>query len=222
MPSQCLCRQRQKEIELKREGDVITEVENAVMQPEAKESLSHQELEEVRNKATPEPPDQTPPTCCCSVTQLYPTLCNPMDCSMPGSPVLQHLPEFAQIHVHSVGNVIQPSRPLSSPSPAFNLSQHQGLCQWISSLHQVAKVLELQHQCFQWVFRVDYLSDWLVWSPCSPRDSQESSPASQLESINSLVLSLPYGPALTPIDDYWKNHTFDYIDCYWQIDVSVF
>ena len=126
MPSQCLCRQRQKEIELKREGDVITEVENAVMQPEAKESLSHQELEEVRNKATPEPPDQTPPTCCCSVTQLYPTLCNPMDCSMPGSPVLQHLPEFAQIHVHSVGNVIQPSRPLSSPSPAFSLSQHQG------------------------------------------------------------------------------------------------
>ena len=145
-----------------------------------------------------------------------------MDHSMPGSPVLQHIPEFAQTHVPSVGNVIQPSHPLSSPSPAFNLSQHQGLFPWISSLYQVAKVLELQHQCFQWVFRVDYLSDWLVWSPCSPRDSQESSPAPQLESINSLVLSLPYGPALTPIDDYWKNHTFDYIDCYWQIDVSVF
>ena len=99
------------------------------MQPEAKESPSHQELEEVRNKATPEPPDQTPPTCCCSVTQLYPTICNPMDHSMPGSPVLQHIPEFAQTHVPSVGNVIQPSHPLSSPSPAFNLSQHQGLFQ---------------------------------------------------------------------------------------------
>ena len=100
MPSQCLCRQRQRKIGLRREGDVITEVEKAMMQPEAKESLSHQELEEARNKATPERPDQTPPTCCYSVTQLYPTLCNPMDCSMPGSPVLRYLQEFAQIHVN--------------------------------------------------------------------------------------------------------------------------
>ena len=112
MPSQCLCRQRQRKIGLRREGDVITEVEKAMMQPEAKESLSHQELEEARNKATPERPDQTPPTCCYSVTQLYPTLCNPMDCSMPGSPVLQHLPEFAQTYVHSFCHVIQPSHPV--------------------------------------------------------------------------------------------------------------
>ena len=65
-----------------------------------------------------------------SVAQLYPTLCDPMDCSMPGFPVHYQLPEFAQTHVHQVGDAIQPSHPLLSPSPpAFNLSQHQGLFQ---------------------------------------------------------------------------------------------
>ena len=80
------------------------------------------------------------------------------------------LPEFAQTHVHWVGDAIQPSHPLSSPSPpSFNLSQHQGLFQWLSSLHHVAKVLafQLQHQSFQWIFRTDLLKDWLVGSPCS-------------------------------------------------------
>ena len=68
-----------------------------------------------------------------------------MDCSTPGFPVHHQLPEFAQIHVYRVGDAIQPSHPLSSPSPpAFSLSQHQGLFQWVSSSHQVAKVLELQ------------------------------------------------------------------------------
>ena len=87
----------------------------------------------------------------CSVTQLCLILCDPMDCSMPGFPVLHYLPEFTQIHVHGVGDTIQPSYPLSPPSPrALNLSQHQGLFQWDGSLHQVAKVLELQlqHQSF--------------------------------------------------------------------------
>ena len=87
------------------------------------------------------------------------TLCDPMDCSMPGFPVLHYLPEFAQIHVHWVGNAIQPSHPLSSPSsPTFNLSQHQGLFQWVGSSYQVARVLEfqLQHQSFQWIFRTDF------------------------------------------------------------------
>ena len=86
-----------------------------------------------------------------SVTQLSLTLCDPMDCSTPGFPVHHQLQELAPIHVHWVGDAIQPSHPLSSPSlPAFNLSQHQGLFQWLSSLHQVAKVLEfqLQHQSF--------------------------------------------------------------------------
>ena len=83
----------------------------------------------------------------------------PMDCSMPGFPVCHQLPELTQTHVHRVGDAIQPSHPLSSPSPAFNLSQHQGLIQWVSSLHQVAKILELQlqHQSFQWIFRTDFL-----------------------------------------------------------------
>ena len=86
--------------------------------------------------------------CLCSVPQSCPTLCDPMDCSMPGFSVHHQLPEIAQTHVHWVGDAIQ-SHPLSSPSPlAFNLSQHQGLFQWVSSSHQVAKGLafQLQHQ----------------------------------------------------------------------------
>ena len=83
---------------------------------------------------------------CCSVAKSCLTLCDPMDYSKPGFPVL-HLPELAQTHVHWVDDAIQPSHPLSSPSPsALNLSQHQGLFQWVSSSHQVAKVLEFQHQ----------------------------------------------------------------------------
>ena len=131
-----------------------------------------------------------------------------MDCSMPGFPVYHHLPELAQTHVHWVSDAIQPFHPLSSLSPpAFNLSQHQGLFQWIGSSHQVAEVLvlQLQYQSFQWIFRVDFLQDWLVWSPCCPRDSQESSPAPNLKSINSLVLSLLYSPTLTSVYDYWKT-----------------
>ena len=90
--------------------------------------------------------------------------------------------------------------PLSSLSPpTFNLSQHQSLFQLVSSSHQVTKVSEfqLQHQSFQWMFRIDFLEDWLVWSPCSPRDSQESSPTPQFKNINSLALSILYGPILT-------------------------
>ena len=79
------------------------------------------------------------------------TLCDPMDCSTPGLPVHHRLLEFTQTHAHWVGDAIQPSHPLSSPSPlAFNLSQHQGLFKGVSSSYQVAKVLEfqLQHQSF--------------------------------------------------------------------------
>ena len=93
-----------------------------------------------------------------SVTQSCLTLCDPMNHSTPGLPVHHQLPEFTQTHVHQIGNAIQPSHPLSSSSPpAFNLSQHHGLSQWVSSLHQVAKVLEfqLQHQSFQWTPRTD-------------------------------------------------------------------
>ena len=88
-----------------------------------------------------------PLSCCCSVTQSCLTLCNPMDCSTIGLPIFNCLPEFAQTHVHWVGDAIQASQPLSSPSPpTLSLSQHQDLFQWISSLYHVAKVLELQLQ----------------------------------------------------------------------------
>ena len=99
----------------------------------------------------------------CSLAKSCPTLCNIMDCSTPGFPVLHHLPEFAQTSGHWASDVIQPSHPLLSPSfPVFNMCEHQSLFLWISS-HQVTKVLELQlqHQSFQWIFRVDFLGiDW--------------------------------------------------------------
>ena len=130
-----------------------------------------------------------------------------MNRSTPGLPVHHQLPEPTQTHVHWVGDAIQPSHPLSSPSPAFNLLQHQGLFKWVSSLHQVAKVLEfqLQHQSFQWIPRTDLLYDELVGYPCSPRDSQESSPTLQFTTINSLALSFLYSPNLTSIHDHWKT-----------------
>ena len=138
-------------------------------------------------------------------------LCNPTNRSTPGLPVHHQLLEPTQTHVHWVGDAIQPSYPLSSPSPpAPNPSQHQGLFQWVNSSHQVAKVLEFQlwHQSFQWTPRTD-LQDGLVGSPCSPRDSQESSPTPQSKSINSSVPSFLYSPTLTPTHDHWKNHSLD-------------
>ena len=126
-----------------------------------------------------------------------------MNCSIPGLPVHDQLPESTQTHVHFVGDAIQPFHPRSSPSPpAPNLSQHEGLFKWVSSSHKVAKVLEfqLQHQSFQWTPRTDLLKDGLVGSPCSPRDSQESSPTPQFKRINSSALSFLYNSTLTSIE----------------------
>ena len=129
-------------------------------------------------------------------------------------PVHHQHPGFTQTHVRWVSDDIQPSHPLSSPSPAFNLSQHQGLSKWVSSSHQVAKILEfqLQHQFFQRIFRTDLLWDGLVGSPCSPRDSQESSLAPQFKRTNSLAFSFLYSPTLTSIQ-YLGNFNFktDYV-----------
>ena len=138
-------------------------------------------------------------------TQLCPTLCNSMNCSTSGLLVHHQLPEPTQTHVHWVSDAIQPFHPLSFPfPPAFNLSHHQGLFQWASSLHQVAKVLEfqLQHQTFQWTPRSDLLYG-LIGAPCSPRDSQESFPTPQFKSLNSLALSFLYSPTLRSTYDYW-------------------
>ena len=108
------------------------------------------------------------------VTQSCPTLCNPMNHSTPGLPLHHQYPEFTQNHIHRVSDAIQPSHPLSSPSPpAPNPSQHQSLFQWVNSSHEVAKVLEfqLQHHSFQRNPKADLLQNGLDGSPCSPRDS---------------------------------------------------
>ena len=129
--------------------------------------------------------------------------CAPL-CTTPGFPVLHKLPKLAQTHVHRVGDAIRPSSSLSSPStPAFILSQHQGLFKWVSSSHQVAKVLklQLQHQFFQWIFRTDLVYEWLVWSPCSPRIlkslfQHHSSKASNLQRSAFIMVQLSH-PYLT-------------------------
>ena len=142
-----------------------------------------------------------------SVAQSCLTLCDPMNRSTPGLPVHHKLLEFTQAHAHQVDDAIQPSHPRLSPSPpAPTPSQHQDLFQWLNSSHEVAKVLEfqLQHQSFQWIPRTDPLWDGLVGSPCSPRNSQESSPAPQFKSISSSALSFLHSPTLTSIHDLGK------------------
>ena len=147
-----------------------------------------------------------------SVTQSFSTLCNPMDCSTPGFPVHHQLPELAQTHVYQVGDAIQPSHPLSSPSPsAFNLSQHQGLCQWVSSSHQVAKVLEfqLQHQSSNEYsglvsFRIDWFDLLAVQRTLKSFLQHYSSKASILWHSAFFTVQLSQS-----IHDYWKNHSFE-------------
>ena len=148
-----------------------------------------------------------------SVAQSCPTLCDPMNRSTPGLPVHHQLLEFTQTHVHQVSDAIRPSHPLSSASPpAPNTSQHQSLFQSVKSSHEVAKVLvfQLLHHSFQRTARADLLQNGLVGSPCSPRDSQESSPTPQFKSINSSVLSFLHSPTFTSIHDHRKNHSLDY------------
>ena len=159
---------------------------------------------------------------CCWVSKSCLTLCDPMDCSMPDFPVLRYLPEFAQTLLRQWCHRTISSSVTPSP-PALNLSQYQVFSNELALCIRRPKYWSF---CFSispssW-FRVDFFQDWLVWSPCCLRDSQESSPTSQFKSINSLALSLLYGPTLTPIHDYWKNHTFDHMDPSWQSDVSAF
>ena len=142
---------------------------------------------------------------CFSLAQSCSALWDPRDYSMQAFPVLNYLSEFTQTHIHWVGDAIQPSHPRSSPSPpAPNPSQHQGLFRWVSSLYQVAKVLEfqLQHQSFRWTPRTDlFRMDWL--DLLAAQRTLESSPAPQFKSISSLTLSLLYGPAVTSMHYYW-------------------
>ena len=144
---------------------------------------------------------------CSSVAQSCPTFCDPMNRSTPGLPVHHQLPEFTQTHVHQVSNASQPSHPLSSPSPpAPNPSQHQSLFQWVNSawggqstgVSALASFLPKKSQA-------DLLQNGLVGSPCSPRDSQESSPTPQFKSINSSVLSLLHSPTLIRFFTIWAT-----------------
>ena len=147
---------------------------------------------------------------CCSVAQLRPALCNPMDCSTPGFLVPHHLPELAQTHVHWVGDTIRPSHPLSSPSPpAVNLSQHWGLFQWVSCSHQVADGIEASASVLPM-----NIQGWfplalthLISLQSKGLSGVFSTP--QLKSINFSALSFVYSPTHTSIHDNWKNHSFD-------------
>ena len=125
-----------------------------------------------------------------------------------------HLPNFAQVRVHCIGDAIQPSHPQPSSPSALSLSQHQGLFQWVSCSHQVTKILEFQFQ--HQFLRLTGLISLLF------RDFQESSPAPQLEAISSLVFCLLYSPSLTTVSEHWEDHSLDYTDLCWQGDVSFF
>ena len=230
-----------------------------------------------------------------SVTQLCPTLCNPMNCSTPGLPVHHQLPEFTQTYVHGVRDAIQPSHLLDGPlviciftakghrsipgsgnclsvtksgltlcnsidcsKPGSSvlyyllkftqihvywvvmLSNHLSLCCPLLlfpsifpsirvSSHELApRIRWPNYLSFSFSISISPSSEYSglislrIDSPCSPRDSQESLPAWYFKSINSLVISLPYNPTLTSVHDYWKNHTFDYMDLCQQNDVSAF
>ena len=160
-------------------------------------------------------------TYCCSVTKSCPALYNPLNRSTPGFPVLHYLPEFAQTHVHWVGDAIPPfsssvvpfsclqSLPASRSFPISRLFASGG-----QSIGASASILPMNSQWWRPL-------DWLAGSPCSPRDSQESFPTPQFKSFNSLLLSCLYDPTLTFIHDYWKNH-MDYIDLCRQSDISAF
>ena len=134
-----------------------------------------------------------------------------MNRSTPGLPVYHQLPESTQTHVHLVGDAIQPSHPLSSPfPPALNLSQHQG----VFSSESVLPIRWPKYWSFSFNISPSNEHPGLIsfrtgWIPCSPRDSQESSPTPQFKSINSSALSFLHSPTLTSIRDHWRNHSLD-------------
>ena len=163
-----------------------------------------------------------------SHTKLCLTICDPMDSSTPGFPVLHHLMEFAQTHVYWVGDTIWPSNPLLPPSSALILSQHQGLSQWVSSLHQVAWLeLQLGAEVSASVLRVNTQ----CWFPLGLNSliSLQSKGLSRVFSSITIQKHQFFGaqPSLWSsthihIHDYWKNHNFDYIDFCQQSDGSAF
>ena len=149
-----------------------------------------------------------------SVAQSCPTLCNPMDCSTPGFPVHHQLLEFTQTHVHWVSDAIHSSHPLSSPSPAFNLSQHQGLFKWVSSSHQVAEILEfqLQHQMKKkW-------KQWQILFSWAPKSLQTMTAMMKLKDA-SLLLGIK---AITNLDSILKSRDVTLLTKVLMVKVMVF
>ena len=144
------------------------------------------------------------------VTHTCSTLCNPMDCSTPGLPVHHQWLKPTQIHVHWVSDAIQPSHPLSSPSPTFNLSQHQGLfqSQFFASGGQIigvsasASVLPMNTQGWSPL-------GWTGWIALQSKGLSRGSSSTTVQNINSSALSFLYSPTLTSIYNYWKNHSSD-------------
>ena len=152
-----------------------------------------------------------------SVPQSCLTLCDPIDCSTPGLSVHHQLPEFTQTDVHRVGDAIQSSHLLSSPSLVFNLPSIR-----VFSNESVLHIRWPKYWSFSFNISPSNEHPGLVGSPCSPRDSQESSLTPLLKCINSSALSFLYSPTLTFIHDYWKNYSFDQMDLCWQSNVPAF
>ena len=146
-------------------------------------------------------------TKCSSVTQLCLTLCTIMDCSMPGFLVHHQLPEVVQTHIHPVGDVNQPSHPLSSPSPpALNLPQHQGLFNWVSYLNQYWSFSFSISPSNEHPGLISFRMDWLDLLAVQ---GTLKSPTPQFKRINFLALGFLYSPTLTSTYDYWKSNSLD-------------
>ena len=147
-----------------------------------------------------------------SVAQLCSTLCDSVDCSTPGFLAHHQLPELAQTHVHRVSEAIQPSHPLSSPSPPVsNLSQHQGLFQWVSSSHLVAKSIGVSASASILLMKIQdrFPLEWTGWISPQGKGLSRVFSNTTIKSIDSLVLSFLCSPTLTSIHDYWKNNNLD-------------
>ena len=160
-----------------------------------------------------------------SVAQSCPTLCDPMDCSMPGFPVHHQLPEFTQTHVHWVSDVIQPisssvisfsSHLQSFPAPrSFQMSQL--LASGGQSIGVSASISVLPMNTQDW-----FPLGWTGWISLQSNGLSRVFSNTKVQNINSLVLSFLYSPTLTSIHDYWKNHSLDWMDLCWQSNVSAF
>ena len=162
--------------------------------------------------------------------QWHLTVCNPVDCSTPGFPVHHHLPEYAQTHVHWVGDATQPPHSLSPPSPPASVfpsirvfpneltlhirwPKYWSFSYSISSANEYLGLISFRTDLKDQTFRFDLLV---------VQGTLKNLLQDQLESINSSALSDVYGPTLASIHEYWKNHSFDYRDLCWQCDVSAF